>query len=133
MSVLPVVVLALVAALSVTTTSLACGAQKTAQAAGKSGISCGHQGNTPAGLFAEARKAEVRGRVVCGACDLKTTSTCTKMFRSGEDLYTLAPDGAFQALVTASRDAGQELLVRGKVAEKDGVHWLLALSFEPVS
>lgn len=154
---LPVMVLTLVLALSASV-ALACdGAKKATQVAAKSGSGCAKTAQAsakdgsgcaktalakaasgcaksaaPAALFAKAEALDVEGEIVCAHCDLQLVDSCAKMLRSGETVYALSHDGAYQDMVQAASDSEKQIKVHGKVAEKDGVKWILVESYEMV-
>jgi hypothetical protein len=152
----PVMILTLTLALSASV-ALACGGQKTAQAvaakdgsgcaktaqakAAKDGSGCSKtalakaasgcaKSSAPAALFAAAKSVDVEGEIVCAHCDLELVDSCAKMFRSGETVYALSHEGAYEQMVDAAGKSDKQLKLHAKVAEKDGVHWLLVESYE---
>jgi len=136
----PVMILALTLTLSASV-ALACGGQKTAQVAAKDGSGCSKtalakaasgcaKSAAPAALFAKAEVLDVEGEIVCAHCDLEIVDSCAKMLRSGETIYALSHDGAYKAMVEAASDSDKPIKIHGKVAEKDGVQWVLVESYE---
>jgi hypothetical protein len=152
----PVIVLTLALTLSASV-ALACGEQKATQVAAKSGSGCAKTAQAaakggsgcsktalakaasgcaksaaPAALFAEAKPLDVKGEIVCAHCDLDLVESCAKMLRSGETVYALSHDGAYEEMVEAASGSDKQIKVHGKVAEKDGVQWVLVESYEMV-
>jgi hypothetical protein len=151
----PVMVLTLVLALSASV-ALACdGKKKATQVAAKSGSGCAKTAQAksgsgcsktalakaasgcaksaaPAALFAEAKALDVQGEIVCAHCDLELVDSCAKMLRSGETVYAFSHEGAYEAMVEAASGSERHIKIHGKVAEKDGVQWILVESYEMV-